>query len=66
MSRYPTTPVRLANGDLHNFTLRIEGKSYRCECRCNVFHTPDERRLDLYECNGCGTRFEAVSEGAAK
>ena len=49
-----------ADGSLHNFTLRISGKPYRCSCGCNVFHKPDRRNLDLYQCNGCEQRFEAA------
>lgn len=52
--------VRHSDGSLHNFTLKIRGKPYRCPCRCNVFHKPDRKYLDLYECNGCGSRFEAA------
>lgn len=52
--------VKLPDGSLENFMLRIGGKPYRCECGCNVFHKPDNKRLDLYECNGCEQRFEAA------
>ena len=53
-------PVTLADGSIQNFMLRINGKPYRCDCGCNVFHKPDRRYLDLYECNGCEQRFEAT------
>jgi hypothetical protein len=55
-----TQPVRSADGSLENFTLRIAGKPYRCQCLCNVFHKPDDGNLELYECNSCGQRFEAA------
>lgn len=36
--------------------------SFRCTgpvdgggCGCNVFHKPDPKQPDLYECNSCGT-----------
>lgn len=31
-------------------TLRVGGQSFRCDCRCNVFH---EVRPGVYECNAC-------------
>lgn len=52
-------PVRLPDGELHNFTLKIGGKPFRCACGCNVFHKPDSTRLDLYQCNACDNQFEA-------
>ena len=54
-------PVKLPSGEVENFTLRIAGKLTRCPhgCGCNVFHKPDNRRLDLYQCNSCDGRFEA-------
>ena len=45
------------DGTLRNFTLRIDGKSFRCECGCNVFHKPDRNNVNLYKCNGCGQEF---------
>lgn len=53
-------PLLAEDGKLHNFTLRIAGKPYRCACRCNVFHKPDRTNLELYECNACGQQFEAA------
>lgn len=53
----PEEPVTLSNGEIENFTIKLEGKSYRCACGCNVFHKPDKTRLGLYECNACKTRF---------
>jgi hypothetical protein len=35
------------------FTIRVDGSLFSCECGCNVFHKnghdPDE-----FTCNGCG------------
>jgi hypothetical protein len=53
-------PVINDDGTLRNFMLRVGGKPYRCECGCNVFHKPDQKKVDLYECNACETRFEAA------
>lgn len=50
------TPVKQS---LEQFTVRVAGKLYRCECGCNVFHKPDDSNPDLYECNSCGSQFEA-------
>lgn len=58
-ARLPIKPVRNLDGSLENFTVRIAGKLHRCECGCNVFHKPDDKNLDLYECNACGQQFEA-------
>ena len=53
-------PVRLPDGTVQQFTLRIDGKRYVCPCWCNVFHKPDRENLDVYQCNGCGQQFEAA------
>ena len=58
-------PPKFANavlredGRLHEFTLKIAGKCFFCNCDCNVFHKPDRNQPELYECNACGTRFTA-------
>jgi len=54
-----TNPVLDETGKLENFTVRIEGKFFRCNCRCNVFHKPDKNHLELYKCNACGQTYEA-------
>ena len=46
-------PVTLADGSLHNFTVKVGGKPFRCSCGCNVFHKPDETRQHIYQCNAC-------------
>jgi len=36
--------------------IKIEGKSFRCECGCNVFkHNP--RNINKFICNSCGTTY---------
>lgn len=57
--RYAQAVVN-TDGTLHNFLLRVDGNPYRCKCGCNVFHKPDRKYLDLYECNGCEQRFEST------
>lgn len=39
-----------------NFTPRVDGNPFRCECGCNVFHKPT-RRGNIYECNACGAWY---------
>lgn len=56
----PPVADRHSQAVLHNFILKVGGKSYRCDCGCNVFHKPDRKRLDLYQCNACEQRFEAA------
>jgi hypothetical protein len=53
------TRVLNSDGTLHNFTLKMEGKPFRCQCGCNVFHKPNKNKLTLYQCNACETQFEA-------
>lgn len=50
--------VRLPDGSIENFTIRINGRLFKCNCGCNVFHKPDRKHLNIYECNACKTRFE--------
>lgn len=42
---------------LHQFMLQIKDKCFRCKCGCNVFHIPDDQDLNLYQCNGCETKY---------
>ena len=51
-------PVLNEDGSLHQFTLNIEGKPYRCKCGCNVFHKPNKEKLMVYQCNSCKEIFE--------
>ena len=41
--------------------VRVAGKTFRCFCGCNVFHTRDEQ----YVCNGCGATYEGQREGGS-
>lgn len=51
------TPVLNEDGTIKNFMPMINGKSFRCECGANCFIKPDSNRLDLFQCNGCETRY---------
>ncbi|ENA37461.1 hypothetical protein HMPREF1487_04379 [Pseudomonas sp. HPB0071] len=51
-------PVLDKHGKLENFTIRIAGERFRCDCRCNVFNKPDDRDLNLYQCNSCRTEYQ--------
>ncbi len=53
-------PVRNADGSIENFMPRVGGKAFRCECGCNVFHKPDRKHPEIYECNGCEARYEGA------
>jgi hypothetical protein len=52
-------PVRTPDGKIHEFILNVDGKRFFCPCNCNVFHKPDDRDLELYQCNCCGTQFNS-------
>lgn len=39
-----------------NVIVKIEGKSFRCPCGCNVFGKYDS---GLFECNSCNERYES-------
>ncbi len=51
----------LLNGKREEFTISVQGKLLPCpqKCGCNVYHKPDQTRLNLYQCNGCGVEFTA-------
>lgn len=56
-------PLQLPNpvtvdGKVADFTVRIGGKPFFCDCGCNVFHKPDDENLHLYQCNACGTQYQ--------
>ena len=53
----PMEPVKLPDGSIENFMPRIDGKTFRCACGCNVFHKPDRKRPEVYQCNGCDVRY---------
>lgn len=55
-------PLREEDGSLKQFMFRnyqLSGRSFYCECGCNVFHRPDRENLDLYKCNCCWREYEA-------
>lgn len=54
----PCRPV-MKDGELENFMVRIGGKAFRCMCGGNVFTKPDDRQPERYQCNSCGTQFDA-------
>ncbi|HHX6500967.1 TPA: hypothetical protein ACVGJ1_002840 [Pseudomonas aeruginosa] len=52
-----TEPVRLPDGSLENFMVKVGGKPFRCSCGCNVFHKPNRDEPEHYKCNSCGTEY---------
>lgn len=50
-------PVKNADGSLHQLTLKVAGKAFRCQCGCNVFHKPDAGNTKLVQCNACGAQY---------
>lgn len=50
--------VKYENGDPKQFTIRLKGRLYRCDCGCNVFHKPEEKYPNHYKCNSCGSVYE--------
>jgi hypothetical protein len=50
-----------------NYMPKVEGKSFRCECGCNVFHKEEcDEHAEEFVCNACGQRFEGVPVGASE
>jgi hypothetical protein len=42
-----------------NVMVKINGKSFHCECGCNVFHHPDEEHgNEIYICNACELEYK--------
>jgi uncharacterized Zn-finger protein len=41
-----------------NILLKVGGKSFYCECGCNVFNHPNGD-ADEYKCNGCPNVYRA-------
>jgi hypothetical protein len=54
----PKSPVKDFDGKIKQFLLKNNGKRFYCHCHCNVFHKPDAKALNLYECNACGEQYE--------
>lgn len=40
-----------------NVLLKVGGRPFRCECKCNVFHHP-EGKPSVYACNACELQYE--------
>lgn len=41
-----------------DYMVRIGGKSFHCDCGCNVFRKPEPgTRPHLFQCNSCGARW---------
>jgi hypothetical protein len=52
-----------------NVMPKINGKSFRCDCGCNVFCQTSETEIEIrYTCNACGDRWvgERDSSGTQK
>jgi hypothetical protein len=54
----PDTMIKARTGDLEpqDRMVKIEGKSFRCPCGCNVFRSP-KGQPDVYVCNSCGAVY---------
>ena len=37
-------------------TVRVQGRLFRCECGCNVFHHP-KGKPSVYVCNACALKY---------
>ncbi len=49
----------LENKQNENFIIKINGKRFYCNCRCNVFHKPHKEIQNIYKCNACGCEYES-------
>ena len=49
--------------EIANVLIEVDGKSFRCDCGCNVFHHP-ELKPEIYECNACGARYKGTKNAA--
>lgn len=60
MSNQKIIPIPLVdeNGKLIESMIKLDGKPFRCECGCNVFHRPDRDAPEIYQCNCCDNTFE--------
>jgi hypothetical protein len=48
-------PVTNTTEAQRNIMVRVGGKSFRCDCGCNVFHAGKQPLT--YICNACGTGY---------
>jgi len=46
--------ISLSREETGDCIIKIDGKTFRCECGCNVFRRIGELR---YECNSCRATF---------
>jgi len=48
------------DGEVECFTIKLKGKSFRCECGCNVFtkYADKINGWETYCCNGCHREYE--------
>lgn len=51
---------KLPDAGNENFIVRVDGKLFRCDCGCNVFHKPKPGHTYIYECNECGSRYKGA------
>lgn len=51
-------PVLNEDGTIKNFLIKTAEGSFRCHCKCNVFHKPNDKKLKEYQCNSCKTIYE--------
>ncbi len=60
-----TEEQKLAHRKNPNVMPKIQGKTFRCTCKCNVFHHPEDYPKkgvmddDYFECNACHTIYKA-------
>lgn len=57
--RHPQ-PVLTVDNCVENFMPMVGGVPFRCSCGCNVFHKPDRRFPEIYECNACTTQYSST------
>ena len=49
-----TEPKRTPAEEPRDIFVKVSGKSFRCDCGCNVFRSPAIKR---YACNSCGAKY---------
>lgn len=53
----------MTTSETKDILVKINGKTFRCDCRANVFRWVAHERL---KCNGCGAIYEAIKEDPGK
>lgn len=51
-------PAVMKDGKTEQFVVKINGEHFKCPCGCNVFQKPDDTKMNIYQCNSCGTQFK--------